>query len=1431
MPAVKNLHRTVKSKNKLALTLIGVLVTVSYFLLIALIHQQEKVAEIIDIAGSQRMYSQKIALLAQHHINVMKGAGVNEHTRERLQQTAVEFEQAQAYLSKLIYAQVNQWLLPLDRKLVPFSNALKARINLYIQAAIKLSNTKGLNEANAIIEEQFHPETIEKILIDLDAVVQLLEKNSQSKAVEIQVISVFIWLGVVVSLCIIYWQLFRPMQRGIEENYQEMLDSQIAKEELKLAIDLHAIVFRFSIQGEITCINQRFTDFYQYEEDEILNKNIFSICGDSYQPEDFKNIFRECLEQEFWRGQSINKIKSGQELWLDTTIVPIKKHNQKIDSFIVMQNDINGIKQTELALNQLHQITSSVDKSIDEKIQRLLALGTQLFKLPLGIISQINEQEYKVLYCHVPNNEINPGDVFEVGNTYCSHTLTSNSPVAFHHAGQSRIANHPCYQDFGLESYIGVPLYVGGKCFGTLNFSGPESSPSPFTDRELELIQLFANWVGLELMRLAHEQELNSQHTLVEQMGEQARIGAWEVDLVNDKVYWSKVVREIHGVSDDFEPSLESAMNFYKEGESREKIQALVEKVMSDGSSFDTELQIVNTSGESLWVSARCKAVLEHGECVRLYGSFQDINERISAQQSLNDSNKRLEFVLQSTGVGIWDWLIDVDKIIINDRWASILGYTIKELTPVTRDTWLSRAHPEDVHLLQEKLDASYHHNNDDFYICEIRMQHKKGHWVWVLDTGKAVEFESDGKPKRIIGTMIDITDQKESETQRVQHNRRMKLAADDAGFGIWEYDLIDDVLEWDSWVCKLYGIKESEFDQKLSTWGSCVHPDDIELATQELQLAIAGNTKLDTQFRIVWPNGEIRHLKASGIVSYDKQGSAISIIGTNYDITDRVENEQALISAKVLAESAVKAKNEFLASMSHEIRTPMNGVIGMLSLLNDTDLTNEQEHRVVIAKESANSLLVLINDILDFSKIDANKLELENIEFDLHQMVGDFAKAMALQAQDKGLELILDLVEVSESKVKGDPNRIRQILTNLVSNAIKFTKTGEIFIRLKLTSYSQEEWQLSFEVQDSGIGIAKEKQDRLFSAFSQVDASTTREYGGTGLGLAIVKKLCECMQGSIALQNSSAQGSNFVGNIVLNKAKNETSSLCCKAAKNAQILVVDSHLANAQTIQRQLQKWQLNAQSASTEKDVFALCQTQNEKHQPFNLIIISYDMFATSERNILTYLKNQANYQQIKIVLMTPMAARVTAEHLAELEVDHYFSKPAISSDLILALTALENEIKQEELKISHEQKRADKAKGHSYGWPENAKILLVEDNRVNQMVAQGVLQKLGLSCDIANNGVEALVKLKESSDDKPYTFIFMDCQMPEMDGYQATIEIRNATAGERYRSIPVVAMTANAMVGDQEKCLAAGMNDYLSKPINKDKVIERLQRFLIV
>ena len=574
-----------------------------------------------------------------------------------------------------------------------------------------------------------------------------------------------------------------------------------------------------------------------------------------------------------------------------------------------------------------------------------------------------------------------------------------------------------------------------------------------------------------------------------------------------------------------------------------------------------------------------------------------------------------------------------------------------------------------------------------------------------------------------------------------------------------------------------------------------------------------------------------------------NKDGKPQSYVAIRTDITERKRTESELIQAKEDAEAAVVAKSEFLASMSHEIRTPMNGVLGMLGLVMNTSLSEEQQHRIALAQSSANALLTLINDILDFSKVEAGKLELEILDFNLRTLLGEFVESMALQAQDKGLEVILDVTGVEHSMVRTDPGRLRQILTNLVGNAIKFTEQGEIIITVKLDEEEPETQQsrLYVKVQDTGIGIPEDKLNHLFDSFTQVDASTTRKYGGTGLGLAIAKKLSELMDGSISVSSQEGKGSCFEFNILTYHSDQATLVVPEVDMSKLNLLVVDDNTTNREVLSGQLSHWGASVTEASSGAEALAICAERvDQKDAPFfDIAFLDMQMPKMDGAQLGKSLKADKRFATMKLVMMTSMSHRGDAKYFSELGFSAYFPKPATTNDIFDALSVVADggeALEQAAPLVTHhylqtlahnEHKEAEELE--LVHWPENTRVLLVEDNRVNQLVAKGVLKSMGLHADIAANGIEALSSLRQAPDDAPYTLVLMDCQMPEMDGYEASTQIRAGKGGMRHEQIPIIAMTANAMQGDREKCLDAGMSDYLSKPIDSDRLYALLRQWL--
>ena len=566
---------------------------------------------------------------------------------------------------------------------------------------------------------------------------------------------------------------------------------------------------------------------------------------------------------------------------------------------------------------------------------------------------------------------------------------------------------------------------------------------------------------------------------------------------------------------------------------------------------------------------------------------------------------------------------------------------------------------------------------------------------------------------------------------------------------------------------------------------------------------------------------------------------NARHFVGITRDITERHSAEAALQQAKHSAEAASQSKSEFLASMSHEIRTPMNGVIGMLHLLSKESMTTKQQHYTETAKYSADSLLTLINDILDISKIEAGKLNIEDIDFNLKSLFKDVSGAMAPRVHDLDLEFILDIGGIQNQTVLGDPGRLRQILTNLIGNAIKFTRQGEIILRASLSDSDNDQLQLRCDIIDTGIGIASDKVGQLFEVFTQADSSTTREYGGTGLGLSIVRQLCQLMGGDVDVRSELGKGSQFGFSIKLGRSEVLLPTIRSIDMAGLPILIVDDNRTNLDVLSGLVEQKSMVVSACSSGLECLNLLEkrTLADGGCPFRVAILDMQMPHMDGAELAKIIRSNPLYNDMSLVMMTSMGARGDGSYYADIGFAAYFHKPTIEQDLYDALAIIldNNEtqtgatalLTRHNLSSIREKSEAETMQ-HQLGQYAHQRLLVVEDNAINQLVAQGMLDDLGLSCDVADNGLEAIEALKQAGS-TPYSLIVMDCQMPVMDGYEATRKIRAGDAGDHYRDIIIVAMTANAMQGDKEKCISAGMNDYLTKPIGERPLSHCLAKWL--
>ena len=563
-----------------------------------------------------------------------------------------------------------------------------------------------------------------------------------------------------------------------------------------------------------------------------------------------------------------------------------------------------------------------------------------------------------------------------------------------------------------------------------------------------------------------------------------------------------------------------------------------------------------------------------------------------------------------------------------------------------------------------------------------------------------------------------------------------------------------------------------------------------------------------------------------------DKEGNIDRYMAIRTDITEQKAVQQQLRDAKNAAEDAARTKSEFLATMSHEIRTPMNGVLGMLGLLLRTKLTGDQQHQARLAMSSAESLLGIINDILDFSKIEAGRLDIEHIDFDLSSMLGELVETIAPKAHSKGLELILDVVEIEHSMVVGDPGRLRQIISNLVSNAIKFTENGEVIIQAALRTTEKYSYRFECSVHDTGIGIPANRLEHVFDSFTQVDASTTRRFGGTGLGLAIVRQLCQLMNGDISVESTEGKGSRFCFHVYLEPSPLSRAVVPPADIHRVPILVVDDNDTNREVLRRQLELWGAHVDTASTSQQALERINARLEAVQEplYKVAFLDMQMPHMDGIQLGETIRGNPKLDAIKLIMMTSIGNRGDATRLAQIGFDGYFPKPTTTADLMGALAVLLEDgdaLAQATPLVTHHYLKSIEIRDSTGNtdWPQNCRLLLVEDNTINQTVVQGMLEEFSLHCETASHGQEAIELMQNSSKDYPYTLVLMDCHMPTLDGYETTRRIRKGQAGERYRQLPIVAMTANAMSGDREKCLEAGMNDYLPKPISINRLHEKL------
>ncbi len=757
----------------------------------------------------------------------------------------------------------------------------------------------------------------------------------------------------------------------------------------------------------------------------------------------------------------------------------------------------------------------------------------------------------------------------------------------------------------------------------------------------------------------------------------------------------------------------------------------------------------------------------------------------------------------------------------VNQATVNLLGYEERELN----EKPISIISPEDDLFSKAGITNLIKNGNalteEKIYIA------KDGKNIPVLFSG-SVMYDKDGNIKGVVCIATDITERKHLENLLASEKERVSVTLESIGDGVIATDIESNIVIINRVAQELTGWDEKK--AKGNPLMSVFHiinektremiKDPVVSVLREKQSILLSNDTI-----LISKDKTERVIVNSVSPISNNNGVIIGAVIVFRDFTDRKKIEQELIKMRLEALEASRAKSEFLANMSHEIRTPMNGVIGMTDLLLDTALSPEQREYANTVCNSANSLMTILNDILDFSKIEAGKMEIENIDFDLLSTMNDIIDIFAIKTERKiGFEFSCFIDPKIPHILYGDPGRLRQVIINLAGNAIKFTHEGEVVVSVKLDNETQTHSTLRFEIRDTGIGISKEEAKRLFNPFSQLDSSTTRKYGGTGLGLAISKQIVELMDGKIGVESKEGQGSTFWITLTLKKGhlENKHHTFEYGDIEHTRVLVIDDNKTNQDIFKAYLESWNCRIETASSANEAMEKIYAEINNKDPFKIALLDYCMPDMDGGSLGREIKADPKLKDLILVMLTSVSQQGNTERFQEIGFSAYLTKPIKQSQLFNCLMIVTGSSNLRSEKTTSNQIITDNLLSEEYR--SRISILVAEDNIVNQKVVLQLLKnKLGYRAHIVNNGKEAIESLKNLH----YDLVLMDCQMPEMNGYEATRAIRDPKSPVKDKNITIIAMTANAMEGDRKKCLEAGMDDYISKPIRLQKFTDTIAR----
>lgn len=1129
--------------------------------------------------------------------------------------------------------------------------------------------------------------------------------------------------------------------------------------------------------GSVLRVNREFLRLFDYSADEVIGKNIDKLVTLPESLINARSVTKKAaagkkiaIETQRWK-------KGGEAVHVSVLASPIRIDGELIAVYGIYRN-ITDRKNKE---EELERKTRELKERIKE-LNCLYAIS-KLNQIP-GL--SLDEFFKKTL------------DIIPSGWQFPKDTAVRIVFDQKEYTSKSFLETHP-----NLASKIRIAGKTRGlvEVFHTKTESGSPSKA--FLKEESNLIKAIA-----EHLSLAAERKITE--TALQESEEKYRV---LFENMLEGYAFCRVLSDNDGRPADFtfvdvNDSFEKLLGLKKKDILEKRATKVIPVITDTLPTLFNHYHEAYSKGQAVHFELHSKAIRKWLS-VSLYvpqkGSFmavfEDISQRKKAEAQLRESEKKYRAIFESFHDVYYRTDREGNIVTISPSVGKQAGYSPDEVVGKPVSVFYQNEGDREAFMqaIRERGEL-----ND----YELKLRAKNGRIIETSVNARIV-LDEEGQVAGFEGVLRDITDRKRAQ-ESVQ-KEALKLSSMISGMeeGVVFADSTERITEVNDYFLRLFNLKREDIIGK-SLWDFHLDPITKKLKSFIHSFKVTPHSKplavqrplgnLETIFRLqpIYRNGQYE-----------------GIIFNLLDVTE-------LVTAKREAQAANQTKSQFLANMSHEIRTPMNGIIGMTDLALDTNLNPEQREYLQSVKDSAQTLMNLINEILDFSRIEAKKVELEEIDFLLRESLSQMISPLALQAHQKGLEMILDVQNEIPNSVTGDPGRLRQVVTNLVSNAVKFTEQGEIVIRIKQISCSENRMELQISVQDTGIGIPENKRETIFDVFSQADGTMSRKYGGSGLGLSICSQLVDLMGGKIWVESETGLGSTFFFTLPLhiqNAVKEEQTPVDFTNLIDFPVLIVDDNTTNRNTLKKILTNWNMRPRSTSSGARALTELKKSRQTKTPIKLAIIDAQMPHMDGFSLAEQIQKNTEINGTVMIMLTTSGVPGDAARCRKLGISAYLPKPVNQSHLLdailLALNKPQSQKEQRTLITKHSLRER----------PLHLNILLAEDNIINQKLATRLLEKNGHQVTVARNGREVLDVL----DIQPVDLILMDIQMPTMDGLKATALIRKKEQ-KSGRHTPIIAMTAHAMEGDREKCIEAGMDDYVSKPLNPSSFTAAIERVMV-